>query len=114
MGRRIASASLLATATTRPRPRVRPSSQSGDGLGCCSACAHALPCTPLHPPCRPACSWDGLAARHGDAVAVVDPHHLPAEQHSFAQLAAAIKQLAAGLQALGLRWGAWGAWFGVG
>ncbi|PSC68813.1 putative acyl-activating enzyme chloroplastic [Micractinium conductrix] len=46
--------------------------------------------------------WDGLAARHGDAVAVVDPHHLPAEQHSFAQLAAAIKQLAAGLQALGL------------
>lgn len=52
------------------------------------------------PPVR---SWDQLAAQHGGALAILDPHHQPAEEYSFEQLAAAISQFAAGLQALGLR-----------
>ncbi|KAL4439997.1 hypothetical protein ABPG75_002998 [Micractinium tetrahymenae] len=46
--------------------------------------------------------WDRLAAQHGGALAVLDPHHQPAEEYSFEQLAAAVSQFAAGLQALGL------------
>ena len=53
------------------------------------------------PPCR---SWEGLAERYGDALAVLDPHHTAAEQYSYSQLAATIRQFAAGLQSLGLRW----------
>lgn len=53
----------------------------------------------------PARSWDRLAEQHGEAPALSDPHHHPAEQYSFRQLAATIEQFAAGLQSLGLRCG---------
>lgn len=67
----------------------------------------------LPPPAAPAPSnletlpqlWDRLAAQHGGALAVLDPHHQPSEEYSFEQLAAVISQFAAGLQALGLRAG---------
>eukprot|EP00887_Chlorella_sp_A99_P000574 scaffold17.g574.t1 len=46
--------------------------------------------------------WDALAALHGDAPALVDPHAHPPQQYSFAQVAALVRQLAAGLAGLGL------------
>lgn len=61
-------------------------------------------CPPLSSP-RRLRSWDRLAAQHGDALAGVDPHHHPAEEYSFARMAASITQFAAGLQSLGLRCG---------
>ena len=48
------------------------------------------------------CSWEGLAAEHGDTLAVMDPHHSPAVRMSFRELNAEIQQFAAGLAELGL------------
>ena len=46
--------------------------------------------------------WDLLAARHGGRVALVDRHHTPAVELTHGEVAYTIRQLAAGLQALGL------------
>lgn len=47
-------------------------------------------------------SWDRLAAAHGDRPALLNPHASPPAALTFAQLAAAVRRFAGGLQALGL------------
>ena len=47
--------------------------------------------------------WPIVAERHGDVVALLDPHTNPETKYTYGQLAADIKQFAAGLQALGVQ-----------
>ena len=47
--------------------------------------------------------WPIVAERHGDVVALLDPHSEPPTRYTYRELAAAIKQFAAGLQSLGLQ-----------
>lgn len=51
------------------------------------------------------CSWEGLAERHGDVMALLDPHHSPATKLNYRELNAQIQQFAAGLAELGLQKG---------
>jgi long-subunit acyl-CoA synthetase (AMP-forming) len=46
--------------------------------------------------------WPQLADRHGDRLALEAPHARPPEQYTYAQLAAAIEQVAAAFASLGL------------
>ena len=47
--------------------------------------------------------WPIVAERHGDVVALIDPHTSPETKYTYAQLAVDIRQFAAGLQALGVQ-----------
>lgn len=47
--------------------------------------------------------WVALAERHGDAVALVDPHHSPRSQYTYSRLATDVRAFGAGLASLGLR-----------
>ncbi|MGB5914762.1 MAG: AMP-binding protein, partial [Phormidesmis sp.] len=47
--------------------------------------------------------WPIVAAKYGDHIALHDPHTNPATQYTYRELASAINQFAAGLQALGLQ-----------
>ncbi len=47
--------------------------------------------------------WPTVAARYGDHLALYDPHSSPETRYTYAELAAAIRQFAAGLQALGVQ-----------
>ncbi|MGB3138173.1 MAG: long-chain fatty acid--CoA ligase [Nodosilinea sp.] len=49
--------------------------------------------------------WPTVAERHGDTVALQDPHGQPAATLTYRQLAAAVRTFAAGLQALGIKKG---------
>ncbi|MEM6597858.1 MAG: AMP-binding protein [Cyanobacteria bacterium P01_C01_bin.69] len=46
--------------------------------------------------------WPIVAAKHGESVALHDPHTNPETKYTYRQLADAINQFAAGLQALGV------------
>ena len=48
------------------------------------------------------CRWEELAEKHGDILAVMDPHHSPATKLSYRELNVLIQQFAAGLAELGL------------
>ena len=47
--------------------------------------------------------WPVVAAQHGDHLALYDPHTNPETKYTYRQLADAINQFAAGLQALGVQ-----------
>lgn len=47
--------------------------------------------------------WPIVAERHGDAVALIDPHSEPPMSYTYAALAADIRQFATGLQSLGVK-----------
>ncbi len=47
--------------------------------------------------------WPIVAAKYGERIALHDPHTNPATQYTYRQLADAIAQFAAGLQALGVQ-----------
>ncbi len=47
--------------------------------------------------------WPIVAERHGDVVALLDPHTSPQTSYTYRQLAADIKRFAAGLQTLGVQ-----------
>ena len=47
--------------------------------------------------------WPVVAERHGDVVALLDPHSEPPTRYTYRELAADIRRFAAGLQALGLQ-----------
>lgn len=102
---------LSPAAALLPRPRSAACACHASCLPCYAASSSHSPRGSLRAlvPCQPfqtlppACRWDRLAAQHGGALAVLDPHHQPSEEYSFEQLAAVISQFAAGLQALGLR-----------
>ena len=47
--------------------------------------------------------WPIVAERHGDVVALLDPHTSPQTTYTYQELATAIKRFAAGLQALGVQ-----------
>ena len=47
--------------------------------------------------------WPIVAERHGDVVALIDPHTSPETKYTYGQLAGDIKRFAAGLQTLGVQ-----------
>ena len=47
--------------------------------------------------------WPVVAERHGDVVALLDPHSEPPTRYTYRELATDIRRFAAGLQALGLQ-----------
>ena len=47
--------------------------------------------------------WPIVAERHGDVLALIDPHSEPPTRYTYKELAADIKRFAAGLQALGVQ-----------
>ena len=47
--------------------------------------------------------WPTIATRYGDHLALYDPHSSPETRYTYAELAAAIRQFAAGLQTLGVQ-----------
>lgn len=47
--------------------------------------------------------WPIVAAKHGEHLALRDPHTHPETRYTYRELAAAIKQFASGLQALGIQ-----------
>ena len=47
--------------------------------------------------------WPIIAAKHGDHLALHDPHTNPETKYTYRQLTDAINQFAAGLQALGVQ-----------
>ena len=87
-----------------PRPREASAPTPGDGAAAVGAPAGAVASAPPSSTPIPYL-WDALAAAHGDAVALLDPHASPPQRYTYAELAAEVRAAAAGLASLGLRHG---------
>ena len=74
-----------------------------------SSSASSLDYTPVNPsisglqgPTTLPQLWREIAERHGDSIALLDPHSSPKATYSFAELSSSISTFAAGLSSLGL------------